>query len=413
MTKNITYLFLISFLTTNCTFFTTYGRDYKRAQNEYLIQNYDKSIEYCIKSLKRKPRFKKSIEMYEKMVPIAIEAHHNNINKYFNTPNNQDNLVKEFEILFNLITLLEEASISNSYQLYIKSNYSIEYEKALENAANFHYQKGIDLMLYKDKRKYKLAYNEFILSNQYQDNYRESEKHIEECKKKSIFNITIMDFENNSNDKYENLGSSISNKLSSELSKIESFNEFVDIVDRKKMNTIIEQLKLSNSGLIEDQKIEMGKIKDIDHIITGDINKIIINEPKHTYDRIKIQHQVQIGENIIINEDSTEIVEPEYGIYLKYIKKHQMQASVSIELFLEIIEVETSEIINSEIFNSEILYTDKWTTGLDGIYPVDYAISILKNQTSKKNNPSTEDMLQKATSEINKKMKNHLTEFYK
>ena len=123
MSKNITYLFLISFLTTNCTFFTTYGRDYKRAQNEYLIQNYDKSIEYCIKSLKRKPRFKKSIEMYEKMVPIAIEAHHNNINKYFNTPNNQDNLVKEFEILFNLITLLEEASISNSYQLYIKSNY--------------------------------------------------------------------------------------------------------------------------------------------------------------------------------------------------------------------------------------------------------------------------------------------------
>ena len=396
MNKNIKYLFLILFLT-NCTFFTPYGRDYKRAQNEYSTKNYDKSIEYCINSLKEKPDFKKSLEMYEKLVPLAIEFHHSNINKYLNDPNNQKKLVQNFEKLFDLIEKLEKASISNSYKLYV-TDYSAEYEKVRKNLADSHYRKGLELMSYDDKKNYKLAYNEFILSNYYKKNYKESKKHIEKCKNNSIFHITIMDFENNGNSQYDNIGKSISNKLVSDLYNISSFNETVDIIDRKNMETIIEQLKISDSGLINDTKIELGEIKEIDHIIRGEINKIIIDEPEHTYEKIKI-----------INNDGTR----------KYKKKHTVEAFVLIEIYLEIIDVETAEIINSKTLSSEVSYVDKWTTSSvnTGNLLLDLGLTIFTGAISQdiyeRKDISSDEILSQATNEINEKMKNYLTDFYK
>ena len=396
MNKNIKYLFLILFLT-NCTFFTPYGRDYKRAQNEYSTKNYDKSIEYCINSLKEKPDFKKSLEMYEKLVPLAIEFHHSNINKYLNDPNNQKKLVQNFEKLFDLIEKLEKASISDSYKLYV-TDYSAEYEKVRKNLADSHYRKGLELMSYDDKKNYKLAYNEFILSNYYKKNYKESKKHIEKCKNNSIFHITIMDFENNGNSQYDNIGKSISNKLVSDLYNISSFNETVDIIDRKNMETIIEQLKISDSGLINDTKIELGEIKEIDHIIRGEINKIIIDEPEHTYEKIKI-----------INNDGTR----------KYKKKHTVEAFVLIEIYLEIIDVETAEIINSKTLSSEVSYVDKWTTSSvnTGNLLLDLGLTIFTGTISQdiyeRKDISSDEILSQATNEINEKMKDYLTEFYK
>ena len=136
MNRNKKYIILLfCLLISSCTFFTQYGRDYKRAHNQYIESDYDKAIQYCIKSLKRKPDFKKSLKMYEELVPLAIESHHYNIEKYSNSPNSPDKLVEQFEKLFSLIRTLKKARISKSYELYIKSDYSKEYNIALENAA--------------------------------------------------------------------------------------------------------------------------------------------------------------------------------------------------------------------------------------------------------------------------------------
>ena len=250
-------------------------------------------------------------------------------------------------------------------------------------------------MSFKDKRNYKLAYNEFILSNHYLNNYKESDRYIQECRNNSIFHITIMDFENNSKNKYNDLGSSISNNLISELSGNNSFNEFVDIVDRRNLSTIIEQLKISNSGLVDNPQIEVGKIKDIDHMIRGNINKIIVNEPKHTSERIKIKDHD--------NPWNT-----------TYKKEHRIEAFVLIEVYLEVIDVETSEIMNSKTFNTEVSYVDKWTGSVNsGNLLADIALSaILNNHNEERHEVSSEEMLNEATNEINRKMTTYLLEFY-
>ena len=378
----------------SCAFFTSYGRDCERAEIAYNAKNYEQAIRYCIKSLKNKPQYEKALKLYEKSIPLAINIHNQKINQY-NNLGYEVELVKEYENLFNLINLIKEASISESYLLHTKPSYTKEYNIALQNAAEIHYKKGIELMSFRDKRNYKLAYNEFILSNHYINNYKESEKYIQECKNNSIFHITIMNFENNSKNKYNDLENSMSNKLISELSGNNSFNEFVDIVDRRNLNTIIEQLKFSTSGLVDEPQIELGKIKDIDHMIRGDINKIIVNEPKHTSERIKIKD----------NDNPWNT---------KYKKKHRLEAFVLIEVYLEIIDIETSEIINSETFSAELSYVDQWTGSVSsGNLLADIALSaILKDHNEGRHEVSSEEMLNDVSDEINAKMTTYLLEFY-
>ncbi len=392
-TKKIIIVVFCAILS-SCAFFTSYGRDCERAEIAYNAKNYEQAIRYCIKSLKNKPQYEKALKLYEKSIPLAINIHNQKINQY-NNLGYEVELVKEYENLFNLINLIKEASISESYLLHTKPSYTKEYNIALQNAAEIHYKKGIELMSFRDKRNYKLAYNEFILSNHYINNYKESEKYIQECKNNSIFHITIMNFENNSKNKYNDLENSMSNKLISELSGNNSFNEFVDIVDRRNLNTIIEQLKFSTSGLVDEPQIELGKIKDIDHMIRGDINKIIVNEPKHTSERIKIKD----------NDNPWNT---------KYKKKHRLEAFVLIEVYLEIIDIETSEIINSETFSAELSYVDQWTGSVSsGNLLADIALSaILKDHNEGRHEVSSEEMLNDVSDEINAKMTTYLLEFY-
>ena len=400
MFRNILTIITISFFIMNCTFFTNYGRDYQRSHNESLNQNYDKAIDYCINSLKRNPNYKKSKIMYEKIVPLAINFYHSNIDTYLNDKDNQKKLIESYDSLFKLIEKLEKASISKNYKKYLRTDYNTNYEEALINLADYHYKKRIDLMSYEEKDSYKAAYNEFILSNYYKDNYKDSNKYLEECRKNSIFHITIMDFENNSKKKYDFVGNTISNKLIADLQSIPSFTEIVDIVDRKNMNIIIEQLKISDSGLIEDSLIELGEIKEIDHIVRGEINKIIINDPKHTTDRVRYNNS--------------------NGSFGGYKTHHKIEAYLLIDVYLEIIDVETSEIINSKTFREENNYVDKWTTGLPNTssvsnFLVDVALTAILNKGNKKDRKqiTSDEMLNAATNKINGKIKNHIKLFYK
>ena len=130
-------------------------------------------------------------------------------------------------------------------------------------------------------------------------------------------------------------------------------------------------------------------------MIRGNINKIIVNEPKHTSERIKIKDHD--------NPWNT-----------TYKKEHRIEAFVLIEVYLEVIDVETSEIMNSKTFNTEVSYVDKWTGSVNsGNLLADIALSaILNNHNEERHEVSSEEMLNEATNEINKKMTTYLLEFY-
>ena len=309
--------------------------------------------------------------------------------------------------------IIEGANINETHLLYVLKSYEKEYSLALQNAAEFHYQNALRLMSLNDKRKYREAIIEFRNSSIHIKNYKDSKVLIDECKNKATFSITVMSFENNIDSRYNNIGTVVSNKILSGLSDNSSFMEFVNIVDRDEVELIVEELKISASGLInEEDSKKPGFIKGVDHIITGDINQIIISRPKHTSQKEIIEHRVQTGYETILNEDSVEVKIPIFGSKFKEITIHQLNALSSIEVFLKIIDVSTSSVLKSKTFYSKRSYYDEWTTGLDNIEPVEQFFKDLKNKKRRKDILNSEELLQQAINECSSEMLESIVNFY-
>ena len=398
----------------SCTFMSSHGRSYNKALNYYNNQKYDLAISSLIESLESKPNYEKSLNLYQKVVPEAIKTHHNNINKYTVNPGFEDALVDEYHALFSLLKIIEGANINTTHLLYVLKSYEKEYSLALQNAAEFHYQNALRLISLNDKRKYREAIRELRNSSIHIKNYKDSKVLIDECKNKATFSIAVMSFENNIDSRYNNIGAVVSNKILSGLSDNSSFMEFVNIVDRDEVELIVEELKISASGLInEEDSKKPGFMKGVDHIITGDINQIIISRPKHTSQKEIIEHRVQTGYETILNEDSVEVKVPIFGSKFKEITIHQLNALSSIEVFLKIIDVSTSSVLKSKTFYSKRSYYDEWATGLDNIEPVEQFFKELKNKKRRKDILNSEELLQQAINECSSEMLESIVNFYK
>ena len=66
--------------------------------------------------------------------------------------------------------------------------------------------------------------------------------------------------------------------------------EFIDIINRDKIDSIIKEQKIITfSGLVDNsQKIQLGEIKGINMMVTGEINQIIVNNPKKISEKLKL-----------------------------------------------------------------------------------------------------------------------------
>ena len=81
--------------------------------------------------------------------------------------------------------------------------------------------------------------------------------------------IAILDFENNSlfkKDDYNSLSKGLAEMMITELSQVES----MDVVERQKLRALLDELKLSQSGLMdEDHSLQVGQMLGAEHLLLG------------------------------------------------------------------------------------------------------------------------------------------------
>lgn len=85
----------------------------------------------------------------------------------------------------------------------------------------------------------------------------------------NIKTIALLDFSNNSlfdKEKYSSLSSGLAEIMITELSKVNAFK----LVERQKINSLIEEMQLSQSGLVtEESSIEVGKLLGAQYLVFG------------------------------------------------------------------------------------------------------------------------------------------------
>lgn len=85
----------------------------------------------------------------------------------------------------------------------------------------------------------------------------------------SVKTIALLDFSNNSlfdKEKYSSLSSGLAEIMITELSKVQAFK----LVERKKLNSLIEEMQLSQSGLMsEESSVQVGKLMGAQYLVFG------------------------------------------------------------------------------------------------------------------------------------------------
>ena len=387
LVKKIILLIIIS-IVSNCAHFSSHGRSYLNAQKAYTRGNYDEAIKNCIISLRYNQNYDPSYELLKAIFPEAINYHHKKIDRLKNTRDffKWDSIVNELEILLNLV---DEIDSLNFQEILNNSNirdYFSELVDAKLLAAKSHYQSGKLKMNSENKLELRDAAIEFKKALSYVDDYSDSQKLYEFCRESAAIKLGFLPFENNSGKKkYGDLGKTISNELISRLMTDENLMEFIDIINREKIDLIIDEQKLSHSGLIDDSKsIELGKIAGINMMLTGEITQLIINNPKKTVDKNVLEKRVVSNTTTYTDSDGNKRKKYNYKMVKCTVKKYTQTANSKIIGSYQIIDTKTAEILFSGNLDGEYDFKHTWATVKGDKRAMDYSTKLLTNKNAEK-----------------------------
>jgi len=163
--------------------------------------------------------------------------------------------------------------------------------------------------------------------------------------------IAILDFSNNSlvdKDKYASLSKGLAEIMITELSKLSSLR----LVERQKLNSLIEEMKLSQSGIIsEDTGIQVGKILGAQYLVFGSY-------------MISFNNQIRIDVRIVNVETgatpSAEQITDKVDNLFKIINKLNEKITANLNIKLS---KQEKKLLNSDDFDLDIIA--QFSNGLD------------------------------------------------
>jgi len=318
-----------------CASFTEYGKNYSSAQRYYEKGNYYESVYLLIRSLRIKPDYKKASELLNQSLPVFYDRHLKNVREY-ERQKNWDEVANEYNKIYEIATDVS----------HLKGNYQVvdvgkERETALKNAAEGHYQKGLSLMKHS---KNKEAAKEFSKCKNFIPDYKDSLSLYEKCRKEALQRITIIPFENVTGKMwFEDVGSLISDQILDNCFKRNP--EFIEFVTREYLNRILEEQKISASGIIESEKaVEFGKVCGIKYFVLGKINSIV-----REYPPVKARTE-KVSKKIDKREGNKIIGEIEVSATVNYYIK---EGRVEVRTSYQIIDVEKGSIVKTGSFSKK------------------------------------------------------------
>lgn len=399
----INYLLIsISLLFTGCAYFTAHGRAFKRAEKAVSQSDFDLAVNECISSLKKNRSYQPAINLLEDIFPATVKKHHNTIDNHIHSQKqfHWDPVVTELNTLISLVDNLNSLGMNQTEVWLFKAevrDYHSELEDVQINAAESHYQAGLKNMGFDDREHLRSAASEFKTAMQYSEDYKDSSTLYQQCRVAASLRLGILPFENKSGKKkYGGIGNTLSNDVISRLLQNDELMEFVDIINRDQLDLIIEEQKLSHSGLIDpSNSIELGKIVGIHRLLVGEVTQILSTKVKDTVDKKRVTKKIVIRTETYEDSEGNTRKRSIYGNVKATVRVHTINTEASVIAGYQIIDVTTAAIMNSGNLTGQASYNYEWATFSGDKRALDWQ---MKSLTSKKAEapPATEQMVLQA-----------------
>lgn len=365
---------LILLLTAACSKNVTL---YKEAKKLFERGEFEASLDKNVESLMLKRDYAKAQDLIKNTYPKVITDREERINELLasNDPAIWDELTIHYQALEDIqkkvkpLSPLFNSKTGIAYTFPI-TNYKNQLTEALENAADYHYNKGIELARSTSTPEIqKEAAKEFMLAQKYVPNYKDSSVRYEDSRKQAVKRIAIVPFEDKSGTagKYGGISDILIESVIGSLVQDKQASEFMEIIAREQMNAVLNEQQLSASGLIDESTTaNIGQLVGAHEIMTGKILQIIYTAPRTTHVQLTETNNVVVSQETYVDEDGEERTRDVRGdvscVFNKFTKASSMKMTVSYT----IVDVATGRIKLQETVTADYPWSDNWARKVSG-----------------------------------------------
>lgn len=488
MKKGLLFVLLLSVGFINLTFGQSINKLIENAQNAVIAGDYDKAISEIYQAINKKADNKKVVTAANTVIPSVFEAKENKITDLTTQVSNalnadekyrlQGQIVEEYTDLARYASKLKYSPGSNLFSIatkeFVTKDYNAEKQAALvslndlKNAslekhyvagkkllevgiesfsdaekelnqvsqlnpeyknikelyAEIAYVRGITAMEKGDRENFKQASRFFEQAHSHVSDYKDSRVKYSEAKKAATIRIAVFPFKNVSG--VENVGA-IGEFEADEIIKSIFNSEFVELISRDELSTIIKEQELIESGYLDENSVdEVGQIKGVNQIITGKITQIITNpeqvvksntplkETKKVYvdDKGNVVDKLTGGLTNIINEVTNQQSSYKEVTKEAFVTTYTKKASAQLSCSYRLTDVGNGKILKSNSFTESFKFEHKWGTYKGS----EHALSDSSKRLVKKTEqiaPSSVEMINKCAESSAKRIAKEVGAFLK
>jgi len=347
---------------------------YNKAKKHYKAGDFEAALQTNAQSLQLKPGYQKAQELLKEVYPKALKRRQDNVARLraANDDLMWDKLVPEYEALIKIQTTLAELPRlvhpkTGEVFMYDPLDYNPQLKESRNNAAEYHYQKGLTLARQSDDPDIqKESAKEFKIALSFVAGYKDSLARYEQSRKKAVKRIAILAFEDKtgSKNRFGGIPDMLVDNIVSSLLKDKASSEFLEIISRAQIDAVLQEQQLSASGLVdESSSAKIGQLLGAHEILSGKILQIDFQPTRTTSVQLKESATIEIeqGEAEVDpqTEEETAPVKIKQDVQCLY-SKFTKTAAARITASYTIVDVSSGKIKIQDSYTGAFEWSDTW-----------------------------------------------------
>lgn len=347
---------------------------YNQAKGHYKAGEFEAALETNAQSLQLKPGYVKAQDLLREVYPKAIKRRQDNISKIRAAGEDLmwDKLVPEYEALVKIYDTLSGLPRivhpkTGEVFMYDHKDYNPQLKESRTNAAEYHYQKGLQLSKQSDDPAIqKEAAKEFKLASSFVQGYKDSLARYEQARKKAVKRIAILAFEDKTGSKsrFGGIPDMLVDSIVGNLLNDKDASEFLEIISRDKIDAVLREQQLSASGLVdENSSATIGQLLGAHEILTGKILQIDIVPTRTVSVQLKETATIEIEKGEAETDPEAEeepqpvkIKQDVQCVYNKFTKTTAARITASYT----IVDVASGKIKIQDSYTGSFEWSDSW-----------------------------------------------------
>lgn len=386
MKKNLTIIAVLCFaILTNC-FGQDPDKDYRAMEQYYEQGDYVNATLKAISFLRVRPSKKNAQEILSVSFNMAMEDLQTEIkdlkdqSRSFSgdeTVRDRKIVIEKYKLVRDLdrqgreiVLVIPKQKVPLAFGRVNVSEDMIAAEKSLDEAiaqaAEMHYQKGLELQTRSGREDQKAAAKAFRAASEYVDGFKDSRSLYDIARKKATTRVAIMPFINKSGvHSYGEVGEMTSDKLRASILNSSDASEFIEIYTRDQLDVVLKEHNLNMTNEIIDQQTiaAFGKALGIHMILTGKVMQVSAEYRQTIHDGARVSTvQVVTGQRTVYDSKGNPRKENVWGNVSASNYHHHKTAVSTINGSYEMIDVQSGRILASDQFRETWEWENHWST---------------------------------------------------